>query len=65
MVSNISIMQKVMTKVTMVNTPMSKNPSKLNLKKVVSIMSAKGGRKEAVFRVPKGSTFSTAKEPAQ
>ena len=65
MVSNISIMQKVMIRVTAVNQPMSKKPWKLNLNRVVSAMSAKGGRKEAVAREAKGSVCRTSACPAQ
>ena len=65
MVSNMSIMQKVMTRVMMVNTPMSRKPWKLNLNRVVPAMSAKGGSQLAVDREAKGLVFRNAKEPAQ
>ena len=65
MVSNMSIMQKVITRVMAVNQPICKKPSKSNLKRVVSTMSAKGGTKEAVDRDAKGFTPSTAKSPTQ
>ena len=45
---------EVITSVMMVNQPTSIRPAKLNLKKVVSNMSAKGGTKEAVDRDAKG-----------
>ena len=44
---------------------MSKKPWKLNLNRVVSAMSAKGGRKEAVAREAKGSVCRTSACPAQ
>ena len=65
MVSNMSIMQKVMTSVTAVNQPISRKPVKLNLKKVVSIMSAKGGAKEAPDRDAKGLMPRNTASPAQ
>ena len=65
MVSNMSIMQKVMMRVMAVNHPICKKPWKSNLKSVVSTMSAKGGTKEAVEREAKGFTPSTTKSPTQ
>ena len=65
MVSNMSIMQKVMTSVMAVNQPISRNPEKLNLNRVVSTMSVKGGAKEAVARDAKGLTPRNRASPAQ
>ena len=64
MVSNMSIMQKVMMRVMAVNQPTWRKPWKLNLKRVVDIMSPKGGTKEAVAREAKGFCPSMA-APAQ
>ena len=65
MVSNMSIMQKVMTRVVTVNQPTLARPAKLNLKRVVSAMSPKAGRKEAVARLAKGLTPRKIASPAQ
>ena len=65
MVSNISIMQKVMISVMAVNQPMFIKPAKSNLKSVVETMSAKGGTKLAVSRLAKGFTPRNAKLPIQ
>ena len=65
MVSNISIMQKVITRVTMVNAPISTKPWKLNLNRVVAAMSPKGGSQLAFSRDAKGFTWRKAKEPIQ
>ena len=65
MVSNMSIMQKVMTRVIMVNQLMLIKPWKLNLNRVVSTISPKGGRKEAEARETKGLVPRKAKEPIQ
>ena len=65
MVSNISIMQKVMIRLTAVNQPMLKKSAKSNLKRVVSAMSWKGGRKDAPSREAKGLTCRKMKLPAQ
>ena len=65
MVSNISIMQKVMIRVMAVNQPMFTKPAKSNLKRVVETMSAKGGTKLAVSRLANGFTPRNRKLPAQ
>ena len=65
MVSNISIMQKVMIKVSAVNQPISIKVLKSNLKKVVSSMSLRGGTKDAPCREAKGLTSRKMKLPAQ
>jgi len=65
MVSNISIMQKVMTSVMAVNQPMFTKPAKSNLKSVVETMSAKGGTKLAVARLANGLTCRKMALPAQ
>ena len=65
MVSNISIMQKVMTRVMAVNQPISRKPEKLNLNRVVSTISAKGGAKEAPARDAKGFIPRKTASPAQ
>ena len=65
MVSNMSIMQKVMIRVMAVNQPIWRKPEKLNLKRVVSTMSAKGGAKEAPAREAKGFTPRKRASPAQ
>ena len=44
MVSNISIMQKVMTSVMAVNQPMFTKPAKSNLKSVVETMSGQSSQ---------------------
>ena len=54
MVSNISMIQKVITSVTTVNHPICIRPAKLNLNSVVEAMSAKGGTKLAVASEAKG-----------
>ena len=65
MVSNISMTQKVITRVMTVNQPISKKPLKLNLNSVVSTMSFTGGKKEASAREAKGFWCRNRKEPAQ
>ena len=65
MVSNMSMMQKVITRVMTVNQPISTKPAKLNLNNVVLAISAKGGRKEAAAREAKGLVPRKTKEPAQ
>ena len=65
MVSNMSIMQKVMTSVMAVNQPMFTKPAKSNLKSVEETMSAKGGAKLAVARLAKGFTCRKMALPAQ
>ena len=65
MVSNMSIMQKVMISVMAVNQPSSKKPAKLNLKSVVATMSPSGGTKDAPASEAKGLTCSTSASPIQ
>ena len=65
MVSNISIMQKVMISVMAVNQPICRKPEKLNLNRVVSTISAKGGMKEAPARDAKGFAPRKMASPAQ
>ena len=65
MVSNISIMQKVMMSATAVNQPMLMNVSKSNLKKVVFIISFSGGTNEAVARDANGLVSRKMKLPPQ
>ena len=65
MVSNMSIMQKVRIRVMAVNQPIWKKPAKSNLKKVRSIMSAKGGAQLAVLSPAKGSIPRKMASPAQ
>ena len=65
MVSNMSIMQKVMTSVIEVNQPMFTKPAKSNLKSVVETMSAKGGTKLAVARLANRLTCRKIALPAQ
>ena len=65
MVSNISIMQKVMTRVMAVNQPMRKKSVKSNLNRVVAAISWKGGTKEAPCREAKGFTCRKMASPAQ
>ena len=64
-VSNMSIMQKVMTSVRAVNQPMLIKVLKSNLKKVVSIMSLKGGTNDAPSREANGFVSRNRKQPAQ
>ena len=54
MVSNISIMQKVMTRVIAVNQPIENKVAKSNLNSVVEAISPKAGTKEAPCRTAKG-----------
>ena len=63
MVSNISIMQKVMMSITAVPQPIWKKSAKSNFIKVVFIISAKGGTKEASFREAKGAKPSRKMKP--
>ena len=65
MVSNISMTQKVTTRVMTVNQPISTKPAKFSLNRVVCAMSAKGGTKEAPDREAKGLVCRKAKEPIQ
>ena len=65
MVSNISIMQKVMIRLIAVNQPILKKSVKSNLNSVVSTMSWKGGRKDAPSREAKGLVPRKMKQPAQ
>ena len=65
MVSNMSIMQNVMIRLTAVNQPMLKKSAKSNLNRVVSAMSRNGGRKDAPSSEAKGFTCRKIKLPAQ
>ena len=65
MVSNMSMMQKVMMRVMRVNQPTWAKPAKSSLNRVVFAMSAKGGTKEAVFRLSKGLMCRKMASPAQ
>ena len=65
MVSNMSMMQKVMMRVMEVNQPILKKPLKSNLKSVVSAMSLKGGSQEAVIKEAKGFSPRKMACPAQ
>ncbi len=65
MVSNISIIQKVTTNVITVNQPTWAKPLKLNLNRVVSAISAKGGTKDASVRDAKGFVCRKTACPAQ
>ena len=65
MVSNMSIMQKVIIRLMAVNQPMLKKSAKSNLNSVVSTMSWKGGRKDAPSREAKGLVPRKIKQPAQ
>ena len=65
MVSNISMMQKVMISVTAVKAPMFRNPLKSSLNRVVFAMSAKGGRKDAPAREAKGLVCRKMASPPQ
>ena len=64
-VSNMSMMQNVMMRVTTVNQPIWAKPAKSSLKRVVSAISLKGGRKDAVARLAKGFCPKIAKSPIQ
>ena len=65
MVSNMSIMQKVMISAMAVNQPMLRKVSKSNLKKVVSSISPSGGTKDAVARDANGLVSRKMKLPPQ
>ena len=65
MVSNMSIMQKVMIRATAVNQPMLMKVLKSNLKKVVSSISPRGGTKDAVARDSNGLVSRKMKLPPQ
>ena len=64
-VSNISIIQNVIISVIAVNHPISTNPEKLNLNKVVSAISANGGTKEAPLSDANGLVSRKIASPAQ
>ena len=64
-VSNMSIIQKVMTRVMTVNQPMEKKVLKSNLNRVVAAISAKGGTKEAFAREANGLLPKKMASPAQ
>ena len=65
MVSNISMIQKVMIRVMAVNQPISANPRKSNLNSVVEAISPKAGTKDAVARDAKGLVPRNIASPAQ
>ncbi len=65
MVSNISITQKVIIRVTTVNQPISTRPEKLNLKRVVEAISPKAGTNDAVAREANGLIPRNIASPTQ
>ena len=64
-VSNISIRQKVIIRVMIVNHPISINPLKSRRKSVVSAISLNGGTNDAVFNDSKGLVSKKIASPAQ
>ena len=65
MVSNISIMQKVMISVIAVNQPIFTKPAKSKWNRVVSAISANGGTKLAPSRPANGLVPRKIASPAQ